>query len=129
MEKNYNFLGKKILIVDDEEVNWLLMKNVLEDTQATVSWARVGQEAIDLVSAGEQYDLILMDMKMPVLDGFETTTQIKKINRKITIIAQTAFALPNEKNKCLEAGCDDYLTKPISMNELYKMINKYLKKN
>lgn len=120
-----DFQGKRILIVDDEEFNWLLIKDALEETQATVSWARVGQEAVDLVAAGEHYDIILMDMKMPVLDGFETTLQIKKINPKIPVIAQTAYSMPSERNKCMEVGCDDYLSKPISMEELLKTIRKY----
>lgn len=126
MEEIDNFQGKKILIVDDEEFNWLLIKDALEETRATVIWARVGQEAVDLVAAGEFYDIILMDMKMPVLDGFETTVQIKKINPKIPVIAQTAYATPDERNKCMEVGCDDYLSKPISMEELLKTIKKYL---
>ena len=126
MEEDFNFQGKKILIVDDEEFNWLLIKDALEETRATVIWARVGQEAIDLVAAGKHFDIILMDMKMPVLDGFETTVQIKNINPKIPVIAQTAYATPEERNKCLEAGCDDYLSKPISMEELLKTIKKYL---
>ena len=126
MEEIDDFQGKKILIVDDEEFNWLLIKDALEDTRATVIWARVGQEAVDLVAAGEHYDLILMDMKMPVLDGFETTVLIKKINPEIPVIAQTAYAMPDERNKCMEVGCDDYLSKPISMEELLKTIKKYL---
>ena len=126
MEEIDNFQGKKILIVDDEEFNWLLIKDALEETRVTVTWARVGQEAVDLVAAGEHYDLILMDMKMPVLDGFETTVLIKKINPEIPVIAQTAYAMPDERNKCMEVGCDDYLSKPISMEELLKTIKKYL---
>ena len=127
MEDNYNFHGKKILVVDDEEINWLLIKDVLVDTNAILSWARVGQEAIDLIAAGEQYDLILMDMKMPFLDGFETTIEIKKINKNIPVIAQTAFAMPEEQIKCKEAGCDNYLSKPIAMSDLLEMINRYVK--
>jgi two-component system cell cycle response regulator DivK len=126
MEETDNFQGKKILIVDDEEFNWLLIKDALEETHATVTWARVGQEAVDLVAAGEHYDLILMDMKMPVLDGFETTIRIKKINPKIPVIAQTAYAMHDEKIKCMKVGCDDYLSKPISLDELLKTLRKYL---
>lgn len=126
MEKTGDFQGKKILIVDDEEFNFLLIKDALEDTRVTVSWARVGQEAVDLVAAGEQYDIILMDMKMPVLDGFETTLQIKKINPEIPVIAQTAYAMPEERKKCMEVGCDDYISKPISLDELLKVMKKYL---
>ncbi len=126
MEETSNFQGKRILIVDDEEFNWLLIKDALEETRATVDWARVGQEAVDLVAAGEHYDIILMDMKMPVLDGFETTIRIKNINPDIPVIAQTAYAMPEERNKCMEVGCDDYISKPISMEELLKTIKKFL---
>ena len=126
MEEAYHFQDKRILVVDDEEFNWLMIKAALEDTGVTVDWARVGQEAIDLVAAGEHYDLIMMDMSMPVLDGFETTVRIKKINSSIPIIAQTAFAMSEEKVKCMEAGCNDYLSKPISIGELLEAIGKYL---
>ncbi|HJX72047.1 MAG TPA: response regulator [Bacteroidales bacterium] len=126
MEEAYHFQDKRILVVDDEEFNWLMIKAALEDTGVKVDWARVGQEAIDLVAAGEHYDLILMDMSMPVLDGFETTNRIKKINSSIPIIAQTAFAMPEEVAKCMEAGCDDYLSKPVSIGELLETIGKYL---
>lgn len=126
MEEIDNFQGIKILIVDDEELNWLLIKDALEDTKATVIWARVGQEAVDLVAAGEHYDIIFMDMNMPVLNGLETTVLIKKINPKIPVIAQTANAIPEERRKCMEVGCDDYLIKPISIEELLKTIKSYL---
>ncbi|MBN2612270.1 MAG: response regulator [Bacteroidales bacterium] len=126
MEENYDFSGKKILVVDDEEINWLLIKDIFEDTNANMRWARVGQEAIDLVASGEHYDLILMDMKMPILDGFDTTREIKKINRDIPVIAQTAYAMPEERIKCTQAGCDNYLSKPIEMNVLLNMVNRYV---
>ena len=127
MAENFDFTGVKILVVDDEEFNWLLMKNYLDDTQAIVSWARVGQEAVDLIDAGEKYDMILMDMSMPVLDGYDTTRLIRKVDSKVPVIAQTAFAMDDEKAKCIEAGCDDYLSKPICMSELLKTVRKYVK--
>lgn len=127
MAENFDFTGVKILVVDDEEFNWLLMKNYLDDTQAIVSWARVGQEAVDLIDAGEKYDMILMDMSMPVLDGYDTTRLIRKVDSKVPVIAQTAFAMDDEKAKCIEAGCDDYLSKPICMSELLKTVRKYVR--
>ncbi len=129
MDKIYDFQGKRILVVDDEEINWLLIKDIFDDTHAVVSWARVGQEAIDLVAAGEHYDIILMDMKMPFMDGYDTTIAIKKINKDIPVIAQTAYALPEEQVKCEKAGCDNYLSKPISMSTLLEMVNRYIKKD
>ncbi len=127
MQQNeYDFRNKRILVVDDEEVNFLMIKDMLRDFGAEVIWARVGQEAIDLVQSGEKYHLVLMDMKMPILDGFQTTSALRKIDNSLKIIAQTAYAMDNEQEKCHAAGCDDYLSKPISMNELYEMVSKYI---
>ena len=124
--EDYNFKGKRILIVDDEEINFLMLKDMLIDTGAEIFWAHTGQKAIDLVQSGEQYDVVLMDMKMPVLDGFQTTMEIKKLSPTMKVLAQTAYALDDEQNKCYEAGCDDYLSKPISMNDLFEMVDKHI---
>ena len=74
----------------------------------------------------EKIDLILMDIKMPILDGYEATKQIKKINKNIPIIAQTAYAMTDDKAKALEAGCDNYITKPIDEEELNKLLHEYI---
>ncbi len=110
------------MIVDDEENNFLFMKDALRPSKADLIWARVGQEAIDMVESGKKIDVILMDMKMPFMNGYETTRAIKKINSTIPVIAQTAFAMPKEKARCLEAGCDAYISKPIITNRLIKLI-------
>ena len=117
-----------IMIVDDEENNWLFMLNTLRPSNANLIWARVGQEAIDIVESGEKIDVILMDMKMPIMDGYETTRAIKKINNTIPVIAQTAYAQPKEKARCLEAGCDAYISKPIITDRLIKLIAELVKK-
>jgi len=117
-----------IMIVDDEENNWLFMLDALRPSNASLIWARVGQEAIDIVEAGTKIDVILMDMKMPVLDGYETTRAIKKINSTIPVIAQTAYALPKERARCLEAGCDAYISKPVITNKLIKLITDLINK-
>ncbi len=123
MKSYQNLVDKTIMIVDDEEYNWLLMKDRLEDYQVNLVWARVGQEAIDIVRAGSKIDLILMDMKMPFLDGYDTTREIKKINASIPVIAQTAFCMPEEKEKCFECGCNGYISKPIILHELLTLAN------
>lgn len=123
MKLYQNLIDKTILIVDDEEYNWLLMKDLLEDLQVNLVWARVGQEAIDIVSSGTKIDLILMDMKMPFLNGFDTTKEIKKINSAIPVIAQTAFCMPEEKEKCFSCGCNGYISKPINFDELLTLAN------
>lgn len=117
--------GKIILIVDDEEMNWLLYKYTLEETNAQLMWARTGNDAIDIMKSEKSVDLILMDMKMPVLDGFNTTQLIRKINKKVPIIAQTAYAMPKEIKKCFDAGCSDHISKPINFAELYRLFAKY----
>ena len=123
----YNFSGKKILVVEDEEVNWMLIKDIFEDTSARLFWAKIGQEAIDLIASGEEFDLVLMDMKLPLKDGFQTTTEIREINSDIPIIAQTAYAMPEERKRCLEVGCDYYISKPIEIDELLKITSQYIK--
>ena len=116
------------MIVEDEENNWLFIQDALRPTSANLIWARVGQEAIDIVESGEKIDIILMDMKMPIMDGFETSREIKKINSNIPVIAQTAYAQSKEKARCLEAGCDAYISKPIITRQLFKIIAKLLEK-
>ena len=122
-----NLINKTILVVDDEENNWLFIKDLLEDTKVNLIWAIVGQQAIDIVSSGQKIDLILMDMKMPVLDGFETTRKIKEINNAIPVIAHTAFAMPEERDKCIASGCDAYISKPFNIDEFLALINDILK--
>ncbi len=123
----HNLEGKKILVVDDEETNYLLIKGNLFDTDVKIFWARVGQEAIDMILRGEQFDLVFMDVKMPVMDGFETTKKIKKIIPSLPVIAQTAYAAPEEIRKCRAAGCDDYISKPYNLDTLMQLTIKYLK--
>jgi len=93
---------------------------------AELLWAKNGQEALDIVKNRNDIDLVLMDIQMPIMDGYETTRKIKEFNKDINIIAQTAYALPKDNIKCFEAGCDDYIAKPISLNDFLKKLDKYL---
>jgi CheY-like chemotaxis protein len=89
-----------------------------------------GSEVVETYKKNPDIDLILMDMKMPEIDGYEATRRIRKINKDVIIIAQTAFALTGDREKAIEAGCNDYLSKPIRNELLEKLINKYFgKKN
>jgi CheY-like chemotaxis protein len=116
------FIGKTIMVVDDEEFNWLLFKNTLEDIPAEFLWARVAQEAIDIIASGRRIDLVLMDIKMPYKDGYTATREIKCIDNSIPVIAQTAYCSEEEKRRCMEAGCEEYVSKPIDYDELrFKM--------
>jgi CheY-like chemotaxis protein len=117
---------KKILIAEDEETNYFFIEAILEDTMATLIWAKNGVEAVDKYKENSDIDLILMDIKMPEMDGLTATQIIRKISSTVPIIVQTAYALSEDKNKCLNAGCTEYLTKPINHRLLLTTIDKYL---
>jgi CheY-like chemotaxis protein len=122
-----NFLkGKKILVVEDEENNWFLIRDILEIYQALLTWVDVGPKAIDLIKNGKDFDVILMDINLPSMDGLEVTRQIKAIRSEIPVIAQTAFALDEEIRKCYEAGCNGHVLKPFTVNELVDGLEKVL---
>lgn len=120
-----NWNSKTILIAEDEDSNYRYLEMVLSKTKAKVVWAKDGIEAIKLC---EQYnpDLILMDIKMPNMDGFEATRKIKKIHPEIPIIAQTAFAMENDERLSLEAGCNYYISKPIKPIKLLEVLSTFL---
>jgi signal transduction histidine kinase/ligand-binding sensor domain-containing protein/ActR/RegA family two-component response regulator len=117
--------GKCILIAEDEESNYKLLANYLTKSRVKIVWARDGREAIDLAKESKP-DVILMDIKMPVIDGIEASIEIKKNFPSLPIIAQTAYAMKNEIQEILEAGLDSYLVKPIKKTELLEMVKKYI---
>ena len=121
------FIGKTIMVVDDEEFNWLLFKNSLNDIPAQFLWARVAQEAIDIIASGRRIDLVLMDIRMPFKDGYTATREIKSIDDSIPVIAQTAYATEDEKQRCFDAGCTEYVSKPIDYEELRHKMARVLR--
>lgn len=125
LQKRYNWENKAILVAEDEELNFKVLNTCLARTKAKVIHANDGLEAIELFKQ-EKIDLVLMDLQMPVMDGYEATLAIKKINYNMPVIAQTSYVLANEKEKCLDAGCDDYIDKPLDLEELLHKIDKYL---
>lgn len=128
MFNNYDFSGKKILIAEDERTNYLFLEALLKRTNAILIWAETGKTALEAVQKDSAIDLVLMDIKMPEMNGYEATHEIKKIRPQLPIIAQTAYALAGEKEKILSAGCDDYLSKPIMGKVLLEKIDVYLNK-
>jgi CheY-like chemotaxis protein len=115
-----------ILIVEDDEVNFEFLYNILVQYGYKAMHVNNGMSAIEAVKNSDKIDLILMDIKLPEVDGIEATRKIKAINPKIPIIAQTAFAMSGDKERMLTAGCDDYLAKPLSKEQLFGVIEKYL---
>jgi PAS domain S-box-containing protein len=115
-----------ILVADDVEMNHLMIVEMLEEQNLKIYYARNGLEAIEKVKGHPEINLILMDVRMPVMDGYKATQEIKKIRPELPIIAQTAYALAGDKEKALNAGCDDYLSKPIKRADLLQMLKKFL---
>ena len=115
----------KILIVEDEEFALIYLSQILKDICAKMVFAKNGKEAIEIFKANPDIDLILMDIKMPKMNGYETALNIRELNKDIIIIAQTAFTFPGDKEKALRYGCTDYISKPIQANHLISMVKKY----
>ncbi|MBI9039537.1 MAG: response regulator, partial [Bacteroidales bacterium] len=88
-------------------------------------YAKTGSQAVEICNNNSDIDLILMDIRIPEVSGYESTRQIRKFNKDVIIIAQTAYALAGDREKALEAGCDDYIAKPIKKDELISIIQKY----
>ena len=125
-KESIDWNDKHILIVEDVEENYFLLASVLSATQAQITRAESGKEALDIIKSGNNIDLILMDIMMPEMDGYETTRKIREMNQHVPIIAQTAHHYENSEEKSLEAGCNDFITKPIDMKSFMKVVSKYL---
>ena len=122
----YDWSDKLILIVEDIEANHMFIAAALKRTNAQLLWAKDGMEAVEMCREYETIDLVLMDIRLPKLDGYEATRQIKGFRPDVPIIAQTAYVMSNEKGKVLQAGCDDLITKPIRLNILISTVAKYI---
>jgi len=126
LAETYDWSDIQILVAEDEQNNFMFIKEALKNTGAKIIWAEDGQKAVEEVHKNPKIDLVLMDIKMPRLNGYEATKQIKEIRSDLPIIAQTAYAMSDEKDLSLQAGCDEYLTKPIRPKKLLKKINQLL---
>ncbi len=115
-----------ILIAEDDDSNYVYLSEILTNMNIKSIRAINGKESIELVKNYPSISLILMDMKMPVLDGYKATREIKKIKKNIPIIAQTANAQLSDKEKALKAGCDDYISKPIMEKKMKEILNKFI---
>ncbi len=113
---------KNILVAEDDMNNYLFLEQLLLKTKATVHHVTDGKQALEYVQSKKAADIILMDIQMPVMDGYEATKQIRKINAGIPILAQTANAMVEDKSKSLDAGCDDYVAKPVNKKVLLNKI-------
>lgn len=126
LESESNTLN--ILVAEDEETSALVLSKTLKPLINKLYWAKTGDEAVEIFKANRSVNLILMDIKMPGMNGYEATEAIRKFDKDIIIIAQTAYALGGDKQKALDSGCTDYISKPIRREELFYLIDKHLGK-
>lgn len=115
----------KILVVEDDLISEMLFDAILKSFSEKIFKARTGVDALEVLLSNPDIDLILMDISLPGMDGYEVTRQIRKLNTDVVIVAQTAFGLSGDREKALEAGCTDYLAKPVNIKALNNLIKKH----
>ncbi len=116
------------MIVEDNEVSAIFLKTILKDFTQKIIHAKTGEQAAEECKTNDDFDLILMDIKMPGMNGCEATRLIRQFNKEVIIIAQTAFGLSGDKENAISSGCNDYISKPIKKAELLELIQKYFNK-
>lgn len=117
----------KILIVEDDKTSELLLEVIVEKYSKNILKTSDSDEDIVICKNNPDIDLIFMDIRLPQMSGYEITQQIRKFNKNVIIIAQTAYALSGEREKAIEAGCNDYISKPYSIELIDLLIEKYFK--
>lgn len=123
---NYVWEGKTILIAEDIMSNFNFLRLLLKKSKVDVIWVENGKETVSSALNNDKIDLVLLDINLPLLNGYEVVKQIKKKRPDLPVIAQTAYALGGDREKSIAAGCDDYVSKPISISVLLKKIDHYL---
>lgn len=126
--KSYDWTGKRILVAEDETLNWMFIREMLRKTGAEILRAEDGNQAVKITRKIKP-DAILMDIKMPVLNGIEATRKIRTFNKKVPIIAQTAFVMAEEKKESKQVGCNHFVTKPLDRTVIMELIDSYFKKS
>lgn len=125
-DENLSISGLKILIVEDDHFSEMLLTNIVNEANNTLIKVIDGSEAVEICQKNPDIDLILMDIRMSNLNGYDATKQIRSFNKDVVIIAQTAFGLSGDREKAIKAGCNDYISKPINSDELLAIIKKHL---
>lgn len=122
----YNFLSKTILIVEDDDVSRYFFEKALKKTQANLFFVNSGIEAIRMIQENTEIDAVLMDIRLPEMNGLEATMKIKEINPEMPVIIQTAYEMSSAKEDAIKSGCNDFITKPINMKTLFALLQKHL---
>ena len=121
-----DFSTFQILIAEDNAENFDFLRYSLKKTGITIHHAKNGQEAIDIFRSQPKIDLVLMDAMMPVIDGFEASRQIKKIRAEVPLVMLTAYVSPMSIKRAVASGCNDYIAKPLSVENLFAALEKWL---
>lgn len=116
---------KKVLIAEDDAANRFLLEEILKGVPVEIIWATNGKEAVELYTQQQEIELVLMDIRMPIWDGYRATEEILTINKDAKIIAQTAFSTSADKQKLLELGFLDHISKPINLTSFIETLNKW----
>ena len=125
-QTDFNWREKSVLIAEDEMSNFILLKHILGKTGISITHVRTGNDIVKKINEGNIYDLLLLDIKMPGMSGIEALQELRENNIQIPAIAQTAYAMADDKQKCLAGGFNDYITKPIKSTELLQKMQAFL---
>lgn len=124
-QQEHDWTGRTILIVEDDEANYLYFKSLLKKTGAKLVWEKNGHEALKAIRENPQIDLILMDVLIPFINGIDVTREIRKQKNTVPVIIITAYTSKEIRQNSFMAGCNEFLTKPVLPNDLLKIISKY----
>jgi CheY-like chemotaxis protein len=127
-KESYTWIDKTILVVEDIDLNFLYISELLKSTGTQIIHAVNGKDAVDRCQRDASISLVLMDIYMPIMNGYEATRQIKQLRPALPIIVQTAYAMAEDRKRAMEAGCDDFIAKPIGKEELLSKIEKFFQK-
>ncbi len=122
---DFDFTGKVILIVEDTETSNRFYNAALSRTKAKLLWALDGEEALNKLKDNSDIDVVLLDLNLPGISGFDVLKNIRKTNKDLSVIVQTAYVLSGEEAACYELGANDFITKPIMLDQLLSSLKKH----
>ncbi len=123
---DYDFIGRTILIAEDEEVSRFFFEKALKKTRANLFFVNDGFDAVEMIRENLEIDLVLMDIRLPRMNGLEATAKIKELIPEIPVIIQTAYAMQSARDEAMTSGCDEFITKPIKIETLLSILKKHL---
>jgi len=129
MRGDIDWKGRTILIVEDDQISFSYMDFLLRPTKATIFHALEGQQAINICTMHPEIEIVLMDVRLPGMNGLDATKAITALRADLPVIAQTAYATEEDQQAAFSAGCRDFIAKPVPANDMIRMIKKYLERD